>query len=122
MGGSPGRARPALQRRIRTRASHGALSPTRELADRLGERAERDVERELWEPGYRDCPGKLPDQQDPLPEAEPTDWRTAPAELARIAPDRPELPAAERVLLDIGADTIRPRPIRRRPPIRRRRL
>ncbi len=87
------------------------LTPPRELADRLGEPPERGVERELWERQavrlelHRAPHGELPDQQDPLPEAAPADWRTAPAELARTAPDRPDQPAAERLLLDIGADT-----------------
>ncbi|MGH2763624.1 MAG: AAA family ATPase, partial [Thermoleophilaceae bacterium] len=86
------------------------LNPPKSLTDWLGERPRGGIERELWEHRavrlelHRSRHGELPDAEDPLPG--PPDWRTAPAELAHTAPDRPELPAAERLLPDLGDDTL----------------
>ncbi|MGH2823274.1 MAG: MobF family relaxase, partial [Thermoleophilaceae bacterium] len=84
------------------------LNPPRSLTDWLGERPGHAIERELWEHHavrlelHRARHGEPPDHGDPLPQLTPADWRTAPAELARTGPDRPELPAAERLLPNIG--------------------
>jgi conjugative relaxase-like TrwC/TraI family protein len=78
------------------------VSPRAELVRRLGQRPVDGVARELWEHQavrlelHRAREGELPETS-----AEALDlheWRTAPAELVRTNPDRPELPAAERVL------------------------
>jgi hypothetical protein len=82
------------------------LAPGRDLLRLLGERPAGDVERELWERRavrlelQRARCGELPET---LGEEayELDEWRTAPAELARTNPDRPELPAAERVLPEV---------------------
>jgi hypothetical protein len=78
------------------------VSPRAELVRRLGQRPVDGVARELWEHQavrlelHRAREGELPETS-----AEALDlleWRTAPAELVRTNADRPELPAAERIL------------------------
>jgi DNA repair exonuclease SbcCD ATPase subunit len=78
------------------------VSPRADLVRRLGQRPADGVARELWEHQavrlelHSAREGELPERS-----AEALDlheWRTAPAELVRTNPDRPELPAAERIL------------------------
>ena len=84
------------------------LSPARDLVRRLGERPVGGVERELWERRavrlelHRVREGELPET--PGDAYDLDEWRTAPGELARTSPDRPELPAADRLLPALDDD------------------
>jgi conjugative relaxase-like TrwC/TraI family protein len=81
------------------------LAPGRDLVGRLGERPASGVERELWERQAvrlelrRARDGVLPETLQEVLDLD--DWRTAPAELARTNPNRPELPATDRVLPEV---------------------
>ena len=84
-------------------------SPRAELIRRLGQRPVDGVARELWEHQavrlelHRAREGELPETS-----AEALDlreWRTAPGELVRTNPDRPDLPTAELVLPELNDET-----------------
>jgi hypothetical protein len=75
------------------------VSPGTELVRRLGLRPADRVERELWECQavrlelHRAREGELPETSGGALDVH--EWRTAPGELVRTNPDRPELPAPE---------------------------
>lgn len=82
--------------------------PPRVLIDKLGERPRHGVERELWDSRavrfelHRIRYGDLDRGRDPAP----SEWCTAPTELARTAPDRPEPPAAGRLAPEVDSDVL----------------